>query len=113
VTALERIEAFLRQNTGRAYCDDCLSALLHITPRQQVQQKTSQLARDNRFWRQRGPCAEHGNDEKIVIRMRTSASSILLQRASLWGGAADLFEARSPCSRPEWNSASGRDGRTA
>jgi hypothetical protein len=70
MTALERIEAFLNQNAGHAFCDDCLSVLLRIRPRQQVQQKTSQLARDNRFWRQRGPCAEHGNDEKIVIRMR-------------------------------------------
>jgi hypothetical protein len=40
MTAVEKIKDFLRQNAGQACCDDCLSALLKIKPRQQVQQKT-------------------------------------------------------------------------
>jgi len=39
MTAIEKIEDLLRRNPGRAYCDDCLSTVLNIRPRQQVQQK--------------------------------------------------------------------------
>lgn len=69
MTAREKIERFLCDNAGKAYCDDCLSAVLDIHPRQQVQQKTSQLAVDNRYWRQSGVCARCG-DVKKVIRLR-------------------------------------------
>jgi hypothetical protein len=69
MTALEKIEDYLRSNPGRPYCDDCLSTVLEIKPRQQVQQKTSQLAKDNRFWRGPGRCARCG-DDKLVIRSR-------------------------------------------
>ena len=70
MTALEKVEEFLLQKLGSAYCDDCLSKTLDIHPRQQVQQKTSCLARDHRFRRQRGLCVGHGRDEKIVIYLR-------------------------------------------
>jgi len=56
MAALGKIESFLRQNAGEAYCDDCLSKFLNIKPHQQVQQSTGQLAKDNRFWRQSGLC---------------------------------------------------------
>jgi hypothetical protein len=69
MTALEKIEDFLRQNPGQPYCDDCLSAVLNIKPRQQVQQKTRQLAKDNRFWRQAGVCSRC-EKPMIVIRLR-------------------------------------------
>jgi hypothetical protein len=71
MTAMEKIRDFLDRNAGRAYCDDCLSRLLNIRPRQQVQQKTSRLALDNRYWRQCGPCHGHGRDNQVVIRVRT------------------------------------------
>ena len=74
MTSLEKIESYLRQNAGRAYCDDCLSQRLEIHPRQQVQQKTSRLSQDGRFWRQRGPCDGHRRDDKVVIRLRVSPS---------------------------------------
>lgn len=45
MTASEKIESFLRGHAGAAYCDDCLSSNLDIHPRQQVQQKTSHLAK--------------------------------------------------------------------
>jgi hypothetical protein len=54
MAALGKIESFLRQNVGEAYCEDCLSKFLNIKTRQQVQQSTDQLAKDDRFWRQSG-----------------------------------------------------------
>src|SRR5260221_13350500 len=56
MAALGKIESFLRQNAGDSYCDDCLSKFLNIRPRQQVQQNTGQLAKDNRFRQQSGIC---------------------------------------------------------
>jgi hypothetical protein len=70
MTALENIEDHLRRNLGSAYCDDCLSDILNIRPRQQVQQKTSSLAKDNRFWRGLRRCARCGEDNKLVICVR-------------------------------------------
>ncbi len=70
MTAIQEIEEFLKGNVGRAYCDDCLSGTLNITPRQQVQQKTMSLAKDNRFWRGRRRCVRCGEDNKLVICAR-------------------------------------------
>jgi hypothetical protein len=69
MTAKEKIECFLRDNAGLMYCDDCLSEILDIKPRQRVQQKTSQLAQDNRYWRQSGVCARC-REARTVIRLR-------------------------------------------
>jgi hypothetical protein len=74
MTALEKIQDFLRRDPSRAHCDDCLSTVLNIKPRQQVQQKTSSLANDNRFWRGQGICGRCG-DEKKVIRIRLALVS--------------------------------------
>jgi hypothetical protein len=71
MTAQEKIEQFLRQNAEREYCDDCLSDMLNVRPRQQVQQKTAHLARENRFWRQSGFCSKCRRT-RIVIRLRTA-----------------------------------------
>jgi hypothetical protein len=57
MTALETIEAYLKQNPGMVYCDDCLSENLTIHPRQQVQQKTSCLAHSPSFERHSNLCA--------------------------------------------------------
>ena len=46
MTALERIVTHLHENQGHAFCDDCLSELLSINPRQAVQQKTFKLGKD-------------------------------------------------------------------
>jgi hypothetical protein len=69
MTALEKIEAFLCQNAGKAYCDDCLSSALSIRPRQQVQQKTAQLASDNKYWRSSDTCVRC-REVRVVIRQR-------------------------------------------
>lgn len=74
MTALEKIANFLRENSGSAYCDDCLSDILDIRPRQQVQQKTSQFAQDSRYWRQSGVCARC-RETRIVIRLRMALVS--------------------------------------
>jgi hypothetical protein len=72
MTALERIREFLTANRARAYCDDCLSSLLKINPRQAVQQKTSALAKTYPFQRSSGTCA-HCKSVKLVIGMRATA----------------------------------------
>ncbi len=69
MTAVAKIETFLRDHPGSAYCDDCLSEVLDIRPRQQVQQKTSKLAGNNRYWRQSSECARCRHT-RIVIRLR-------------------------------------------
>ena len=73
MTAAEKIAAFLANNRGRAYCDDCLSKGLDIRPRQQVQQKTSVLALSPLFVRRKATCHRCGN-EKLVIGTRMSGA---------------------------------------
>ena len=71
MTAIDEIEAFLKR-TARAYCDDCLSELLHIHPRQQVNQKTNMLAKNAMFVRYNGECAHRGHmRNKLVIEARS------------------------------------------
>jgi len=74
MTAKEKIEVFLRERAGSAYCDDCLSEMLDIRPRQQVQQKTSELSKDNRYWRQSGRCSVC-RKTRIVIQLRLALVS--------------------------------------
>ena len=68
MTAMENIDRFLCQNVGNAYCDDCLSSVLKIMPRQQVQQKTQYLANDHRFRRSPGRCERCGADKLVISR---------------------------------------------
>ena len=42
MTALERIIAYLHENQGRAFCDDCLSKILSVTPRQAQRQRSTE-----------------------------------------------------------------------
>jgi hypothetical protein len=70
MTSLQKVEAQLVGNPGKRYCADCLSMTLAIKPRQQVQQKTAQLAKDPRFRRDRGFCDGHRSDDKFVIGLR-------------------------------------------
>jgi len=67
MSAVEKIQAFLSAEAGRAYCDDCLSKLLKVKPRQQVQQKTSVLAHNRAYRRERSVC-KFCKREKLVIR---------------------------------------------
>jgi hypothetical protein len=75
MTALERIIAHLRGNKGRAFCDDCLSKILSIRPRQAVQQKTYRLAKDARYERALIVCAGCRETNKLSIRKRLTLAS--------------------------------------
>jgi hypothetical protein len=66
MTAFETIRQFLRDNPMKVYCDDCLSSLLKIRPRQAVQQKTTVLGKTYPFRRASGRCA-HCNKIKLAI----------------------------------------------
>ena len=75
MTALERITNHLRDNHGRAFCDDCLSEILSIRPRQAVQQKTFRLAKDRRFERGLIKCSGCHHTNKLTIRSRLAVAS--------------------------------------
>ena len=66
MSAEQRVHDYLVANAGRQYCDDCLSAALQIKPRQQVQQKTSNLAHRPCFRRGYGICSRCYSN-KVVI----------------------------------------------
>jgi RNase P subunit RPR2 len=75
MTALERITNHLHGNQDRAFCDDCLSKILSIRPRQAVQQKTYRLARDARYERVLITCAGCKKTNKFSIRKRLTLAS--------------------------------------
>jgi hypothetical protein len=75
MTALERITTHLHGNQGRAFCDDCLSKILSIRPRQAVQQKTYRLAKDARYERGLVICAGCRETNKLSIRKRLALAS--------------------------------------
>jgi hypothetical protein len=75
MTALECVREFLITNFPRTYCDDCLSSVLNIKPRHQVQQKTGALAKVHPFHRSFGRCTRCHSD-KIVIGSRTANEHI-------------------------------------
>jgi hypothetical protein len=70
MTALDKIIDHLNSNQGHAFCDDCLSAILSITPRQQVQQKTFKLAKKSRYQREAMRCARCGEVNKLAVRQK-------------------------------------------
>jgi hypothetical protein len=73
MSAEQNVRDFLIENVGRSFCDDCLSALLKIQPRQQVQQKTSKLGKSPLFRRASGKCVRCKGD-KLVIQTRNSTA---------------------------------------
>ena len=75
MTAFERVAAYLTERQGHAYCDDCLSRNLKVTPRQAVQQITSKLGSDPRFQRGHGLCACGRETNKLVVRRRLAVAS--------------------------------------
>ena len=67
MTAIERIQQFLKSRRGEAFCDDHLSVLLDIRPRQQVEQKTKKLEQMPGFDRRIQLCAGGGETNKLAI----------------------------------------------
>ncbi|MGB0982418.1 MAG: hypothetical protein ACPG19_00170 [Saprospiraceae bacterium] len=56
-TNIKEVENFINNNPNKKHCDDCLSEILNIEPRQQI----NQICREklgNNITRQRGVCSE-------------------------------------------------------
>ena len=53
------------------FCDDCLSELARIRPRQQVNQRCRELALSGRISRKKGSCAKCGRN-KFLNQLRAS-----------------------------------------
>jgi hypothetical protein len=69
MTVPARVEKFVQDRCGEAFCDACIQDHLGLARVQQVQQVTSSLAVTAAFEREQGRCS--GCDqEKLVIRAR-------------------------------------------
>ena len=71
-----KILNFLRDNRGKQYCDDCLSGLLGIYPRQQVNQICRNLYNRGLIFRDRGECS-HCSKTKLVNSIGTDFKTFL------------------------------------
>lgn len=60
----DKILQFLKQN-GNALCDDCLSDKTRVTPRQQIYQLGSKLAKNGVIFRDKGRCAGCGKNKTV------------------------------------------------
>lgn len=65
LTNRDKILYFLKSNSGNGYCDDCLSAKLNISPRQQVNQICRQLHTAGIVFREVKVCSECGKNKVI------------------------------------------------
>lgn len=54
----DKILNFLKSKKGLRYCDDCLSKILKITPRQQINRICRMLSERGRINRERGLCSQ-------------------------------------------------------
>ena len=72
---------YLEEHPG-AYCDDCLSDMLEIKPRQQINQICNRLAGQNRIVRAKARCASCGRD-KLVNTFSTSLQRVAQSPRSL------------------------------
>jgi hypothetical protein len=57
------VSAFLREQLGKTYCDDCIAQKIPLKRRQQAQRVTGALAMTGDFVRESGGCAECGADK--------------------------------------------------
>jgi hypothetical protein len=74
MTATDQITAYLNQNQGLAFCDDCLSNKLAIAPRQAIQQKTYKLANSPLFERKAMFCVTCKKLHKLAIRKKLASA---------------------------------------
>ena len=66
LTNPEKVQRFLQKNAPRPFCDDCLSVLLNIFPRQQIYQICAyRLAPMGKITRQKGKCANCGRYKTV------------------------------------------------
>ncbi len=52
---------------GNKYCDDCLSEVLDIKPRQQINQICRRLKKNGTYQREVGQCANCSKDKLITL----------------------------------------------
>ena len=65
----EKIKKYLEQNEEKQYCDDCLSEILNIHSRQQVNQLCRELSLNGIIEREEGICSKCGKN-KIVNKIK-------------------------------------------
>ena len=68
LTVLDRVRDCIVRLAPAAACDDCLAGALKVRPRQQVNDKTRELAYLPTFDRRIGFCSLCEKDTKLVIR---------------------------------------------
>ena len=61
----ERVNDWLKQRSGNAYCDDCIAKHLELR-RQQANRVTMALGTTGEFVRELGKCSECGGEKKVV-----------------------------------------------
>jgi len=66
MTVPERVNKFLREWKGYAFCDRCIAARLNLPRPQQAQQATGALATAHGFWQVRAECYECGETRKVT-----------------------------------------------
>ena len=63
----EIVGNFISKNNK--YCDDCLSEVLDIKPRQQINQICRNLEKDGGYQRKVGQCANCSKDKLITLEL--------------------------------------------
>ncbi|MEK4824580.1 hypothetical protein NSS71_08475 [Niallia sp. FSL W8-0951] len=66
---IESVLNFITKNPSQYYCDDCLSEVLSITPRQQINQICRKLEKGNTLIREVDQCSNCSKD-KILNKVR-------------------------------------------
>ncbi len=76
----ERINAFLVERRGRAYCDSCIQERLGLKWREQVQLVTATLAVTPLFERHKGLCCTCGEQKNVIVTAPASSFPALPAR---------------------------------
>ena len=66
MTVPKQIASFIRENKGKAFCDDCLYVELRLSTRQQAQVYSAAFAETSDFNREKGNCSRC-HEDKVVI----------------------------------------------
>lgn len=67
MTNTEIVSEFILK--GNKYCDDCLSEVLDIKPRQQINQIVRKLEKENGYNRDIRQCYNCSKDKKVTIKL--------------------------------------------
>lgn len=67
-TIAQRVNDYITNARPRAYCDDCISAALNLSQRQQSARVTGALETTSDFVREDDECAGCGTNKKVIRR---------------------------------------------